>query len=128
MPEELSPDSISSRSQLDPATLAAWQQAAELKDRDVFDVNGQRLGRLTRALAEDGSIIRFDVSLTPNARSLFHAPSDVAGIPPDAIARVEEDGVHLMQAAEQILHPENPVPAHAERDLRGAQDLPRKNR
>lgn len=128
MPEELNQDGLSGRAQMDAATLAAWQEATDLKDRDVFDVNGQRLGRVTRAFAEEGTLLRFDVTLSPNAQTLFNAPSNVAGIPSDAVARVEEDGIHLMQAAEQILHPDAPLPANAEPDTRGAQELPRKNR
>lgn len=121
-------DGLSGLSQMDPATLAAWHEANDLKGRDVYDVNGIRLGKVKRAFAEEGSLLRFDVTLTDNARVMMEAPQDVAGIPPQWVARVDDAGVRLRKAAEEILHPDAPFPTKAEADARGAKGEPRKNR
>ena len=128
MPEELKPDGLSDLSRRDPATLAAWQESRDLVDREVYDVNGAKLGRVSRCFAEEGALLRCDVTLTPNARQLFNAEGSVAGVPATWIAGVDERGVRLRKAAEEILHPEDPRPAGASDDLRGAPELPRKNR
>ncbi len=128
MPEELKPDGLSFIASQDPATLAAWQESRDLVDRDVYDVNGNKLGKVTRCFAEEGALTRCDVTLTPNAQQLFLADQRVAGVPATWIAAVDEQGVRLRKAAEEILHPEDPRPANASQDMRGAQDLPRKNR
>lgn len=130
MPEEVSnPFGLSGQAGEDPAMVAASWQGQDLKDKWAVDVNGQRLGKVVRAFAEEGTLTRFDVKLSNQARQIFDAgEQDVAGVPADAIARIEGDEVRLMQAAEQILHPEHPDPAHANPDSRGAQELPRKNR
>lgn len=127
--EEMNRDGISGRSQMDAATLAAWHEANDLKGRDVYDVNGIRLGKVTRAFAEEGALLRFDVTLTDNARSMMEAPQDVAGIPPQWVARVDGDGdVRLRKAAEEVLHPDAPLPTSAEKDDRGAGGKPKKVR
>lgn len=129
MVEEVSnPFGISGQAGEDPAMVAASWQGQDLKDKWVIDVNGQRLGKVVRAFGEEGALTRFDVHLSTQARQVFSDDRLVAGVPADAIARVEGDEVRLMQAAEQILHPEHPEPAHANPDRRGAQKLPRKNR
>lgn len=128
MAEELKPDGLGFTASQDPATLAAWQESRDLVERDVYDVNGQKLGKVSRCFAEEGALLRCDVTLTPNARQLFEAGQTVAGVPATWIAGVDERGVRLRKAAEEILHPDDPRPAGASHDLRGAQDLPRKNR
>lgn len=126
--EEMTRDGLSGLSQTDAATLAAWHEANDLKGRDVYDVNGVRLGKVKRAFAEEGTLLRFDVTLTDNARTMMEAPQDVAGIPPQWVARVGEDGVRLRKAAEEVLHPDAPFPANAEADASGAKGQPRKIR
>ena len=126
--EEMTRDGISGLSQMDAATLAAWHQANDLKGRDVYDVNGLRLGKVTRAFAEEGALLRFDVTLSENARTMMDAPQDVAGIPPQWVARVGDDGVRLRKAAEEVLHPDAPLPPNASADARGAKGQPRKVR
>lgn len=112
----------------DPSTLAAVWKGQNLKDKDVYDVNGQRLGRIASAFAEEGVLARVDVHLTQQARDLFVDSRDVVGIPVDAIARVDGEAVRLKQAGEALLHPEDARPLHASRDERGARELPRKVR
>lgn len=126
--EEMTRDGISGLSQVDASTLAAWHEANDLKGRDVYDVNGIRLGKVTTAFAEEGALLRFDVTLSDNARTMMEAPQDVAGIPPQWVARVDESGVRLRKAAEEVLHPDAPLPANAEEDARGAKGKPRKVR
>lgn len=126
--EEMNRDGLSGLSQMDAATLAAWHEANDLKGRDVFDVNGLRLGKVTRAFAEEGALLRFDVTLSENARTMMEAPQDVAGIPPQWVAGVGDDGVRLRKAAEEVLHPDAPLPPNAEMDARGAKGRPRKIR
>lgn len=128
MAEELKPDGLGFIASQDPSTLAAWQESRDLVERDVYDVNGRKLGRVSRCFAEEGALLRCDVTLTPNARQLFQADQDVAGVPATWIAGVDERGVRLRKAAEEILHPEDPRPADASGDLRGAAGFPRKNR
>ena len=128
MVEELNPDGLGFVASQDPATLAAWAQSRELVDREVYDVNGAKLGKVSRCFAEEGALLRCDVTLTPNARQLFRSDQTVAGVPATWIAAVDERGVRLRKAAEEILHPEDPRPAGASDDFRGAPDLPRKNR
>lgn len=131
MPEELSnPYGLSDRSQHDPAMLAATYEAANLKDKAVIDVNGQKLGNVASAFAEEGMLTRLDVHLSRQAKQLFNVEEtkEIAGVPAVAIARVDGDEIRLSQAAEQILHPEDPRAAHHAMDERGAPELPRKNR
>lgn len=128
MPEELNPDGLGFAASRDPATLAAWAESRDLMDREVFDVNGTKLGTVSRCFAEEGALVRCDVTLTPNARQLFQTQNPVAGVPATWIAGVDDGGVRLRKAAEELLHPEDPRPAGASDDLRGAKELPRKNR
>jgi hypothetical protein len=127
MPEEVSnPFGLSDRSQHDPAMLAASYEAAALKDKAVVDVNGQHLGRVVRAFAEEGALTRFDVYLSGQAKRLLAldaGPGEVAGIPAAAIARIEGEEVRLNQAAEQLV-----AGAERESEKTGARDLPRKVR
>lgn len=127
MPEELKPDGLGFAASRDPATLAAWAEARDLNEKDVFDIHGRKLGRVTRCFAEEGALTRCDVTLTPNAKQLFQAERDVAGIPATWIARVDESGVKLRKAGEEVLQPPEaglPRDGHAE----GAPELPRKER
>lgn len=128
MVEELNPNSISGLGRDDPATLAAWAESTQLVDKTVIDVNGQELGRVTRCFAEEGALVRCDVTLSKNAKGIFNAQNDVAGVPATWISQVTDDQVRLRRAAEEILRPEDPRPAHASDDFRGAQGFPRKNR
>ena len=129
MPEEMKPDGLSHLASQDPATLAAWAEAEALKGKEVIDVNGARLGKVTRCFAEEGALTRCDVTLTNTAKQMFRAENDVAGIPSLWIANVEGDEVRLRKAAEEILHPDDPVMrASDEVNLGGARELPRKNR
>lgn len=127
MPEELKPGGLSGPAQDDPATLAAWADAERLQGKLVYDVNGVRLGKVARAFAEDGAMLRFDVTLSDDTRRDYGAEQKVAGVPPHWVARVDDDGVRLMKAAEQVLHPDDPTPPGAEPD-RGAKGQPRKVR
>lgn len=130
MPEELKPDGLSYVAAQDPATLAAWAEAEALKGKEVVDVNGARLGKVTRCFAEEGALTRCDVTLTNAAKRMFHAQTDVAGIPSLWIVKVEGDEVRLRKAAEEILHPNDPGAPRGgdEKNLGGAPELPRKNR
>lgn len=129
MAEELHRDSLSDRARRDPATLAAWERAAELEDKDVYDVNGRLVGRVTRCFAEGGTLTRCDVTLSENAKGVFGVGDrEVAGVPATWIARVKGDRVELDRAGEQLLRPEDPRPLGASDDLRGAPELPRKER
>lgn len=129
MSEEVTnPFGMSGASDADPAMLAAQAEARTLKDKQVVDVNGQTLGRITRAFAQDGALTRLDVHLTNQARQIFGDTRETVGVPADAIGRVEGDTVRLTQAGEQVLHPEDPRSTSATRDERGAPELPRKNR
>lgn len=123
--KEMKPDGLSDASRRDPAMLAAMAQAQQLQDKDVFDVNGIKLGRVTRALAEEGALLRLDVTLTPNARGILDAPQDVVGIPTAWIAGLKGHDIHLRKAGEEIVHPEEMDPH--QRKV-GAKDLPRKVR
>ena len=130
MPEELKPDGLSHMASQDPATLGAWAEAEALKGKEVVDVNGARLGKVTRCFAEEGALTRCDVTLTGTAKRIFQVDRDVAAIPSLWIADVKEDEVRLRKAAEEILRPEDPagVRASDEVNLSGARGLPRKNR
>lgn len=127
--EELDLNAPGGAARDDPAMLAAWAQADQLRDHEVVDVNGHKLGRVTRCFAEEGTLVRFDVTLSENAKGILGTQRDVASIPPIAIADVDETTVRLSEAAEQILDPEDPRPAHAHDTGRGgAMDQPRKVR
>lgn len=128
MEEVSNPFGISGRAGLDPATLAAAEEGLALKDKEVVDVNGLRLGRISRAFAEDGALFRLDVTLTEQAKRLLGAEQETAGVPAVTVAEVDGDTVRLSEAAEAIVHPEDPRPLHAERDERGAPGFPRKTR
>lgn len=126
--EELHTDSLSDAHRRDPSTLAALAEARSLEGKDVVDVNGIRLGKVTTSFAEEGMLVKMEVTLSENAKGILGAEQEVAGVPADAIARVEGDEVLLRQAGEQIVRPEDPRPIHATDDLRGAPERPRKNR
>ena len=124
--EELHPESLGDAAARDAATLAALQEASELEARDVFDVNGLRLGRVTRSFAEEGMLLRFDVAVDPATRRIVDATQDAVGVPEPWIGRIAEDGIHLRKAAEEVLHPEGkPKEGH---EKAGARELPRKVR
>lgn len=112
----------------DPATLAALHEANTLEGREVFDVNGLRLGRVTRAFAEEGALTRVDVSLLDNVREMLITEEGSAAVPPHWIAHVGDDGVRLRKAAEEIVHPEDPRPPGSSAKKAGAKGLPRKIR
>ncbi|HUR68863.1 MAG TPA: PRC-barrel domain-containing protein [Candidatus Thermoplasmatota archaeon] len=86
-----------------PAPLAALDQAREVRGKEVIDVNGNRLGRVTSALAEEGALLRFDVTLTHQARRTFRTDRDVAAIPAVLISDVDEDRVLLSEPGEAML-------------------------
>lgn len=71
MAEELREDSLAAQSRDDATTLAAWRQSMDLMDRVVEDVNGARLGRVTKCFAEEGTLMRCEVSLDANAKGVF---------------------------------------------------------
>jgi hypothetical protein len=125
---DLARDGLGGLDRLDPATLAAWAEARGLEDKRVTDVNGLALGRITRCVEEDGALVRCDVTLTGAAKRVLAAPQDVVGVPTDWIAVVDDDGVRLRKAGEELVRPEDPRPVGAEADERGAPELPRKNR
>jgi sporulation protein YlmC with PRC-barrel domain len=121
--EELREDSLSALSRDDPAMLAALREAQELEGKDVYDVNGERIGRITRCFGEEGALVKCDVTLTNRARDEFRTPADVAEVPADWIARVEEEAVRLRKSGDELLHPERLPPPNE-----GAKELPRKIR
>ena len=86
--KELTEYGLGGLDQIDPRYLAAWQQASELVDKEVVDVNGAQLGRLTRCFADEegGSLARCDVTLSPQAKRLLGVERDVAGVPAGWIA------------------------------------------
>lgn len=128
MEEVSNPFGVSGRSEADTASLDARAEALDLQDKTVVDVNGQTLGKVRSSFAEEGALTRFDVRLSEQAKRQFGVTREVAGIPRDAIARVEGEEVRLLQAAEQLLKPDDAAPAHEEGDKRGAPELPRKKR
>jgi sporulation protein YlmC with PRC-barrel domain len=121
--EELRDDSLSGLSRGDPATWAALHDAEELEGKDVYDVNGERLGRITRCFAEESALVRCDVTLTEHARDEFGTPADVAAVPADWIARVEDDAVRLSHSGQELLRPDRPPAVNT-----GAREPPRKVR
>lgn len=125
--EELRPDSLSPDSRNDPATLAAWAQATTLEGRPVFDVNGLRLGRVTKCFAEEGVLARCDLTLSANAKGILGVETDVAPVPTTWISRVDDEGIRLLKAGEQVVRPDDPRPLGAEHD-EGAKGKPRKVR
>lgn len=128
MPEELREDSLGFTARNDPATLAAWGESIHLVDRVVEDVNGRRLGRVLKCFAEEGALVRCDIKVDNNAKGLFDVQQDVAGIPTQWIAAVNDETVRLNKAGEQVFHPDDPRSLGASADARGAKELPRKVR
>lgn len=125
MVEELHKDSISDRLR-SKGVEEAFRTAQQVEDRDVFDVNGLRMGRVTRCFAdEEGRLERCEVTLNPNAQGTLRAPANTTVVRPEWIADLASDGIHLSRAGEQVVR--DGTPAGAERD-RGAPDLPRKER
>lgn len=129
MVEELHRDSISDRLLASPNIEETVRFAQQLERRDVFDVNGVRMGRVTRCFGDDeGHLERAEITLDKNAMATLGADENVAVLRPGWIADVAEDGVHLSLAGEQIVRPEDPRPITANPDERGAPELPRKER
>lgn len=126
MPEELNRDSISDQTRATtPAIEEAFEQAQRLQDRALLDVNGLHMGRITRCFADDdGHLATCEVHLSSDAQRNLGAPTNVAQVPAEWIARIEGDEVQISKSGEQVVRPEDPSPVHAEVD-RGAQDLPR---
>jgi hypothetical protein len=122
--EELRENSLSGPSQMDPAALAALYEAQQLEGRDVYDVNGDRLGKVTRCFAEDQTLVRCDITLTNTARDLFEADRDVAQVPPAWIASVDDEGIRLRKSGDDLLHPEKAGASFND----GAKGFPRKVR
>ena len=127
MSEELRDDSLSYMAKQDAGTLAAWQQSTDLMDKVMEDVNGQRLGRVLKCFAEEGRLMKCEIKVDNNAKGIFGVDRDVAAVPSDWIASVDER-IHLKRAGEQVFRPEEPAAIGEERDKRGSSSLPRKVR
>jgi hypothetical protein len=109
----------------DAATLAAWEEATELQDKAVVDVNGFTLGRVTRCFAEEGALVRCDVTLDEQAKRVLGATRDVVGLPPQWIAGVAGGRVRLRKAGEEVV---GNAPPPQDTHAAGAPELPRKER
>ena len=82
----------------------------DVLDKDVYDVNGRRVGHATLA-REDAheDLLSFDVELEETLRALWNAPRFVTVPANDVIAT---DGqVTLSEDARYIVHPELAPPA-----------------
>lgn len=91
------------------AALAPSELIAKL----VYDVNGHRLGRVTRCMEKDGRLTSFDVALDRKAMRDFDAEAEVLRLPSTLILATDfqvslaEDGAHLV-------HPERAAPPSRE--------------
>ena len=121
---ELTPERLGRLDELDAGLLAAWQQASDLLDKDVVDVNGQPMGKVACCFADDagGAIVRCDVALSDRAKRLLGVERNVAGVPATWISSIGERDVRLRKPAEEVLS------LDASNDGGGARELPRKNR
>lgn len=82
----------------------------DVLDKDVFDVNGRRIGHATLAREAMDELLSFDVELDPRLRKLWRAPRIVTVPATDVIAT--DFQVTLAEDARYILHPEQaPTPS-----------------
>lgn len=82
----------------------------DVLDKDVFDVNGQRIGHAVLAREADDELLSFDVELVEKLRLQWRAPERVT-IPAEDIVATDIQ-VTLAEDARYIVHPEQaPAPS-----------------
>lgn len=105
MPEELDPNSLSDASIRTDGTVRAYEDAQTLKDLDVVDVDGRRVGRVIRCFTEEGSgeLTYCEVTLDEDVRRTMHVERDVARMEPDWIRDVDAAGIHLRRSVGDVV-------------------------
>ena len=68
MPEEIRPDSLSHSELRAPGIDAVADEAQRLEGREVFDANGARFGRVTKAFVDGGKLRELEVTLGKNMK------------------------------------------------------------
>ena len=75
--------------------------SADVLDKDVFDLNGHRLGHVNLAREDSNGLLSFDVTLRPREQRALGVESNVITVPwvdveaTDFHVTLAEDGVHL---------------------------------
>lgn len=128
MKEELRPDSLSWAGERAAGIDEALQMAMQLEDRPVIDVNGEHLGHITKCYHDEGRLSECELTLDRSARTILNTDKSTLPLDPEDVVNVDAEAVHLGKAAEQLVHPEDPRPAHAGRDEGGADNKPKKVR
>ena len=86
--------------------------AADVLDKDVFDLNGERLGHVTLAREWDGHLVSFDVALSERTRLVHAAREPVATLMADDVVladldiSMDEDAEHLLYGGLRSPHPD----------------------
>lgn len=80
-------------------------------DKDVFDVNGRRVGHAVLAREREDELLSFDVELEPGIQTAWNAPARVT-VPVHEVVATDFQ-VTLAEDARFIVHPElAPPPSH----------------
>lgn len=86
--------------------------AADVLDKDVFDLNGERLGHVTLAREWEGHLVSFDVTLAERAKRNHAARDPVATlmvddvVSTDFVVSMDEDAEHLLSGGLREPHSE----------------------
>lgn len=76
--------------------------ADDLLDKDVFDLNGVKLGHVTLCREYEGHVVSFDVALTEDVLRKHHASDAIATLMPDDVVAtdfavsLDEDAARLL--------------------------------
>jgi hypothetical protein len=123
MPDVARPGSLGREEAANPRTPEALTTADALRDKDVRDVAGERVGRIVECFLANGELSEIEVRLDRSLASALGVEARTARIAPSAIAEVGLTDVRLKVPARQALALEDARPA-----TRGSEDPPRKVR
>lgn len=76
--------------------------AADVLDKDVFDLHGERLGHVSLAREWEGHLVSFDVTLAERAKRSHAAREPIATlmaddvVSTDFVVSMDEDAEHLL--------------------------------
>lgn len=84
-------------------------RANDVLDKDVFDLNGEKLGHVALAREYEGHLVSFDVQLTRAARRAHRAPDAIATLMSEDVVATDFD-VSMNEDADHLLSGGLPVP------------------
>jgi hypothetical protein len=130
VPEEADPASLSDYEASRPGAERALEETEALKDRVVYDANGERLGRVSKCFLDEGRLVGCEVHLDHGLRQALGVERHVADIKTKWMGEVAPDGIRLTKAAAQVVLPPGEVTPERRMTAwkEGSDTFPRKTR